>query len=469
MSNENDVSPNAGSPNAGSPNAGSTSAGPPSGGLAAGVRLPPVCASETDPLIGPPSPASQPASPPVVSHDPAELGFDPDRLALIGRHLRRYVDRSLFPCTYVCVSRGGKPAYVDLYGERDCERELPVTPDTVFRIYSMTKPITSIALMQLYEQGLFQLKDPISRWIPGFAEARVFTGGNAANPTTREPATEITVHHLLTHTSGLTYDFHFASPVDELYRLRGFNWGPPGDLASTCDLLAELPLLFEPGTEWNYSYSTDVAGRLVELISGMTLADYFDAYIFAPLGMSDTGFQVNPDAVERFASNYMPKPPTLERALLDDAQTSPFVAAPKILSGGGGLVSTMADYCRFTQMLAAGGTLDGQRIIGKRTLAFMTANHLPGGADLTEVGRKLFAEAAFDGVGFGLGFSVVIDPAKSQVLCEAGEFAWGGAASTAFFVDPANEIEVIFMTQLLPSSTHPVRPELKGLIYQAML
>lgn len=442
---------------------------PPSGGLAVGVRLAPVCASENDPLIAPPPAAARAASPPVVDSDPAELGFDGERLALIGKHLRRYVDRSLLPCTYVCVSRGGKPAYVDLHGERDCERQLPVTPDTVFRIYSMTKPITSIALMQLYEQGLFQLKDPISRWIPQFAHTRVFTGGNAANPTTREPASEITVHQLLTHTSGLTYDFHFASPVDELYRKHGFNWGPPGDLASTCELLADLPLLFEPGTEWNYSYSTDVAGRLVELISGMTLADYFDAYIFGPLGMTDTAFQVHQDAVDRFASNYMPKPQTLQRALLDDAQASPFVAAPKILSGGGGLVSTMADYCRFTQMLAAGGTLDGQRIIGKTTLSFMTANHLPGGGDLTDVGRKLFAEAAFDGVGFGLGFSVVIDPAKAQVLSSAGEFAWGGAASTAFWVDPANEVEVVFLTQLLPSSTHPVRPELKALVYQAML
>lgn len=443
--------------------------GPPSGGLAVGVRLPPDCASETDPLVTPLPPAAQPAVPPVVTDDPAELGFDPERLELIGRHLRRYVERSLLPCTYVCVSRGGVPAYVDFYGERDCERHLPLTDDTVFRIYSMTKPITSIALMQLYEQGRFLLKDPISRWIPQFANTRVFTGGNAANPTTREASGEITVHHLLTHTSGLTYDFHFASPVDEMYRKHGFNWGPPGDLASTCELLADMPLLFEPGTEWNYSYSTDVAGRLVELISGMTLADYFDTYIFAPLGMSDTAFWVPQDAVERFAANYTPKPATLERTLLDDPKTSAFAAAPKILSGGGGLVSTMADYHRFTQMLAAGGTLGGQRIIGRKTLEFMTTNHLPGGADLSDVGRKLFAEAAFDGVGFGLGFSVVIDPAKSQVLSALGEFAWGGAASTAFWVDPKNQVEVVFMTQLLPSSTHPVRPELKGLVYQAML
>ncbi len=404
-----------------------------------------------------------------VEIDPAEVGLSAERLSLIGTHLHKYVDDERLPGTYVLVSRGGKVAYVDRYGQRDCERNLPVEADTLYRIYSMTKPITSIAAMQLYEQGMFQLGDPISRWLPNFANTRVFAGGNALAYQTREPKREITVHDLLTHMSGLTYDFHLAHFVDEIYRKNGFVWGMPGDLEHSCDVLASLPLLFEPGSEWNYSYSTDVLGRLVEVLSGQSLDEYFAQHILEPLKMSDTGFSVPASEAQRFTSNYAPNPKTLKRTLLDDAETSAYLSAPKALSGGGGLVSTMADYHRFTQMLLAGGTLDGTRIIGRATLAYMTQNHLPDGKDLTAVGRPLFAEAAFDGVGFGLGFSVNLDPPKTKMLGSAGEFAWGGAASTAFWVDPAEEITVVFLTQLLPSSTHPIRPELKALVYQALL
>ncbi len=404
-----------------------------------------------------------------VEVDPGEVGFDGTRLERIGTHLHRYVDDGRLPGTYVVVTRGGKIAYKDTYGMRDIERSAPVTDDTVYRIYSMSKPITSIAAMQLYEQGHFQLKDPISRWIPSFADARVFASGNAIEYQTREPAREITVHDLLTHMSGLTYDFHMANFVDEIYRENGFNWGAPGDLQETCDALAGLPLLFDPGTEWNYSYSTDVLGRVVEVISGMSLAEYFDQHILGPLAMSETSFEVTQDQADRFAANYRPSGADKSAKLLDDPQTSAYLRSPKILSGGGGLVSTMHDYHRFTQALRGGGELDGQRIIGRKTLDYMASNHLPGGVDLTAFGRALFSEAAFDGVGFGLGFSVVIDPAKTQVLSQRGEFAWGGAASTAFWVDPVEDITVVFLTQLLPSSTHPLRPELKALVYQALV
>lgn len=404
-----------------------------------------------------------------VEVEPSEVGLSAERLDLIGRHLHRYVDDEQLPGTQVLVSRAGKVAYVDRYGQRDCERDLPVDADTIYRIYSMTKPITSIAAMQLHEQGLFQLKDPISRWLPSFSETRVFASGNATLYETREPEREITVHDLLTHMSGLTYDFHMAGFVDEIYRKNGFNWGMPGDLAESCEKLARLPLLFDPGTEWNYSYSTDVLGRLVEVISGQRLDEYLDEHILGPLGMIDTAFSVPPEHAERFTSNYLPQPGTLKRKLLDSAEESPYLKPPKVLSGGGGLVSTMADYYRFTRMLLAGGTFNGSRIIGRTTLDFMTQNHLPGGGDLTSCGRALFSEAAFDGVGFGLGFSVVLDPAKSQVMGNVGEFAWGGAASTAFWVDPAEEIIVVFLTQLLPSSTHPIRAELKTLVYQALV
>lgn len=422
--------------------------------------------------------------------EPAEVGFDAGRLDRIAAHLDRYVDDGRLPGVSVLLTRGGQIAYTHRYGQRDCERSLPVTSDTIYRIYSMTKPIVSIAAMQLYEQGFFQLKDPVSRWIPEFASARVFAGGNVMQYQTREPASAVTVHSLLTHTSGLTYDFHFANEVDALYRANGFNWGAPGNLEETCEALAALPLLFDPGTEWNYSYSTDVLGRVVELVSGQSLDDYLVEHVTGPLGMVDTGFEVPAADVERFAANYTtatlaareaagntgstvppyrPDDPGLHRSLMDDPRTSAYLGPPKILSGGGGLVSTMGDYHRFTQMLRNGGELDGARVIGRRTLEFMASNHLPGGTDLTECGRALFSEAAFDGVGFGLGFSVVLDPAKAKVVSSKGEFAWGGAASTAFWVDPVEDITLVFLTQLLPSSVHPIRPELKALVYQALV
>ena len=405
-----------------------------------------------------------------VEVDPGEVGFDATRLERIGSHLHRYVDDGLLPGTYVLVSRGGKIAYLDMYGDRDVERGLPVTNDTVYRLYSMTKPIASIAAMQLYEQGCFQLKEPVSKWIPSFAKTRVFDGGNADKFQTREPAREMSLHDLFTHMSGLTYDFHMADFVDEIYRRSGFNWGAcPGNLEEVCETLASMPLLFEPGTEWNYSHSTDVLGRVIEVITGQSLDDYFQEHILGPLGMEDTAFQVDADSTDRFAACYLPMPGTLERRLLDDPQDSSYNKPPEMLSGGGGLVSTMHDYHRFTQALRNGGELDGQRIIGRKTLEFMTSNHLPGGGDLTDCGRALFSETANDGIGFGLGFSVVIDPAKAQVMSQKGEFAWGGAASTAFWVDPVEDMTMIFLTQLLPSSTHPIRPELKTLIYQALV
>ena len=405
-----------------------------------------------------------------VELDPSEGGFDPERLERLGTHLRRYVDDGRLPGTNVLVSRGGKVVYHDVYGYRDVERSLPVEGDTIYRFYSMTKPITSIALMQLYENGLLQLKDPISKWIPAFADTRVFVGGDAVKPETREPAREISIHDLLTHTSGLTYHFHMANAVDEMYRRAGFEWTKsPGDLEYQCDLVASLPLLFDPGTEWNYSYSTDVVGRIIELVSGVNLDEYFQRHIFEPLGMVDSGFSVPESESSRFASCYYPAAKTLKATLLDDAQRSRYLREPPALSGGGGLVSTLRDYHRFTQALRNGGELDGCRIIGRKTLEFMTTNHLPGGVDLTECGRPLFSETAYDGVGFGLGFSVVIDPAKAKVLSQKGEYAWGGAASTAFWVDPVEDLTVIFLTQLLPSSTHPIRPEMKSLVYQALV
>jgi CubicO group peptidase (beta-lactamase class C family) len=404
-----------------------------------------------------------------VEADPAELGFDPGRLARIDRHFRRYVDDGLLPGWLTTVSRHGKLVHVSRYGRRDMEAGLPVEEDTRWRIFSMTKPITSVAAMMLFEEGAFDLTDPISRWLPEFAGPRVYVKGSALRPLT-EPATEpIRVWHLLSHTSGLTYGFHHAHPVDAMYRAAGYEWGTPRgkDLAACCEDWASLPLVFQPGREWNYSVSSDVLGRLVEVVSGSPLDEFFAERIFAPLGMTDTAFSVEDGQLDGLAALYVPEPGT-RKAVRNDAFGDAIKHKPACLSGGGGLVSTAADYHRFTEFLRRGGELDGARLLGNRTVRLMTRNHLPGNVDLESYGRPLFAEMPFNGFGFGLGFSVLLDPAEAKSLSSTGEFAWGGAASTAFWVDPVEDITVQFFTQLLPSSTHPIRQHLRQLVYQSL-
>jgi len=405
-----------------------------------------------------------------IEAEPDELGFDADRLQRISTHFRSYVDDGRLPGWLLVVARRGQVVHLDTYGQRDLESGAPVELDTLFRVYSMTKAVTTVAAMMLYEQGAFELKDPVARFIPSFAEQRVYRAGSSLNPQTEAVTEPMAVWHLMTHTSGLTYGFHHSHPVDAMYRTAGFEWGnPPGaDLQACCDLWAGQPLLFQPGREWNYGVSTDVLGRVIEVLTGQPLDEILWAWIFEPLGMADTTFFVEGDDVDRLAALYTPDPVT-RVAVRADAMGKAALSPPAMLSGGGGLVSSAADYHRFTQMLAGGGEIDGVRILGTRTLRYMTRNHLPGGADLTEFGRPLFAETAFDGVGFGLGFSVVIDPVKAKVLSSAGEFAWGGAASTAFWVDPAEEVTALFLTQLLPSSTHPIRPQFKQMVYQALV
>jgi CubicO group peptidase (beta-lactamase class C family) len=398
-----------------------------------------------------------------------EVGFDPDRLKRIDTHFARYVDDGRLPGWLIAVARAGRIAHLSTYGQRDVEGGLPVELDTIFRIYSMTKPITSVAAMMLYEEGAFELKDPVSAFIPAFKDQRVYRAGSALNAQT-EPVTEpMRIWHLLSHTSGLTYGFHHAHPVDAMYRAAGYEWGsPPGlDLAGCCDAWAGLPLLFQPGTEWNYGVSTDVLGRVVEVASGMPLDQFFAERIFRPLGMTDTAFAADAADHDRLAALYIPGPDG--KAVRLDAMGDAAKSKPACLSGGGGLVSTAADYHRFSQMLLGRGEVDGVRLLGSRTVDYMTENHLPGGADLEAFGRPLFAETTFEGVGFGLGFSVVLDSVANKVLGGYGEFAWGGAASTAFWVDPAEELTVLFLTQLLPSSTHPIRSQLKQLVYQALV
>ncbi|QLQ39543.1 serine hydrolase domain-containing protein [Micromonospora robiginosa] len=406
----------------------------------------------------------------VVSTDPGRLGFDPARLARIDEHFARYVDDGRLAGWQIVVTRRGEIAHSATYGQRDREAGTPVESDTLWRIYSMTKPITSVAAMMLWEEGRFELNDPVSRWLPEFADVRVYDRGSVLKPYT-VPATEpIRIWHLLTHTAGLTYGFAQVSVVDGLYRAAGFDLGvPPGtDLAAASAGLARLPLLFQPGTSWNYGVSTDVLGRLVEVISGQSLAAFFTERILRPLGMTDTRWWAEPADAKRLAALYAPHPAT-GQAVRADRIGQAALAEPSWHSGGGGLVSTAADYHRFTQFLLRGGELDGVRLLGPRTLRFMTRNHLPGGRDLASFSPEGFSETVLDGIGFGLGFAVVLDPVPSRVPSSVGEFYWGGMASTAFWVDPVEEITALLFTQLMPSSTYPLRSQLRQLVYSALV
>ncbi|HEX6744760.1 MAG TPA: serine hydrolase domain-containing protein [Solirubrobacteraceae bacterium] len=400
---------------------------------------------------------------------PEEVGLDPARLARLDAYLDGFVANGRHKGSLLAITRGGRIAHVSHRGQRDAEAGLPVEPDTLWRIYSMTKPITSVAAMMLYEEGALSLFDPVAKFIPSFEDLRVYRHGMAAAPVTARAAETMLVWHLLTHTSGLTYGFQQANAVDEAYRAAGFFLDPPPehDLASACDVWAGLPLLFEPGAEWNYSVSTDVVGRIVEIVSGQSLADFFAQRIFAPLGMTDTGFAVAEADRLRLTALYAHDPETATAVLypgVDVISAQP----PKLLAGGHGLASTAADYHRFTQMLLRRGELDGVRLLAPRTVDLMTANHLPGNATLTEFGRPLLDLVVNEGYGFGLGLSPLVDPIAAKTLSVAGEYRWEGAAGTAFWVDPAADMTVLFFTQVLFGSDDAwmgMRP----LVYQALV
>jgi CubicO group peptidase (beta-lactamase class C family) len=395
-----------------------------------------------------------------VETDPAELGFDAARLARIDAHFDRYVDDGRLPAWLAVVSRHGRIAHV---GAKACDA------GALWRIYSMTKPITSVAALSLWEEGAFELTDPIARFLPEFAEPRVYVRGSSQAPATVPAIEPIRMWHLLTHTAGLTYGFHHAHPVDAMYRAAGYEWAwPPGaDLATACRTWAELPLLFQPGAEWNYSVATDVLGRVIEVITGKPLDEVFRERILDPLGMHETGFFARESDHARLVPLHTPDPKT-GLAVRNDEFGAVALSPPSMLSGGGGLVSSAADYHRFALMLLGDGELDGVRILGSRTVRYMSKNHLPGGADLEAFGRPLFAEMHFHGTGFGLGVSVIVDTVAGKVPGSVGEIAWGGAASTAFWVDREEGVAVLFFTQLLPSSTYPIRTQLRQLVYQAL-
>ena len=400
---------------------------------------------------------------------PEDVGLSSARLDRIRGHFQRYIDDGKLAGTLTLVARHGQIAFFEPQGHLELEGRRPMQRDSVFRIYSMSKPITTVALMMLVEQSLCQLDDPVHRFIPAWEGLRVFVGGNYPTFLTAPADRPMTIRDLLSHTSGLTYGFMERTNVDVAYRKLRIADRSRSDytLQDMVDTLAELPLEFSPGTRWNYSVATDVAGYLVEAISGQRFDAYLREHVFAPLGMTDTAFTVSDAQLERFASNYERLRDGRLR-LADSPESSEFRSG-SFLSGGGGLVSTAPDYLRFALMLRNRGELDGIRLLGRKTVDLMTVNHLPGGQDLTTLAQAgMFTETAYAGVGFGLGFSVMLDPARAQILGTPGEFAWGGAASTAFWVDPVEDLIVIFMTQLMPSSSYPIRRELRTLTYAAL-
>ena len=398
---------------------------------------------------------------------PEEVGLCSKRLARIGPWMRGWVDNGRLPGMVTLVARHGRVAYLNSYGLRDVTAGLPRDEDTLFRIYSMTKPLTSVAIMMLYEEGHFQLDDPIARYLPMFADMRVFSGGDVDHYETVAATGPITFRQLLTHTAGLTYGFLEATPVDALYRRAGMDFQSATlPLLEMMTPLAALPLLCQPGAEWNYSVATDVLGALVEVIAGQDFGCFMRERILIPLAMHDTDFHVAEENHGRFAANY-----TRSRdgglKEIDGARESRYLQPRSLISGGGGLVSSVADYFRFCSMMRNLGELDGVRLLGRKTVEFMTRNHLRG--DMADMGQPRFSESSYCGIGFGLGFSVMIDPAKAEIIGSSGEYAWGGAASTAFWIDPQEDMAVILLTQLLPSSTYPLRRQLRVLSYQAIV
>lgn len=390
-------------------------------------------------------------------------GFSAERLARIPRFLEGQVAAGALPGALTLIWRRGHIAHCGLVGQSDLARGTAMRADAIFRLYSMTKPVTAVALLLLLEEGRVALDDAVSKFIPAFADLTV-TGGGA-------PRRAMTVLDLLRHTAGFTYGFHNRTPIDAAYRARRIGeFDSEGGLEGMIAQLAALPLEYSPGEAWIYSVATDVLGYVVQQVSAQSYADFVRARILRPLQMQDTNFQVAPEKQDRFTACYALKEGRL--ALFDDAQNSPWFAPPKLESGGGGLLGTASDYLRFARMLLNKGELDGVRLLSPKSVALMTANHLPDGAEIAALSPSAdaFNESGYRGIGFGLGVAVTLDPARVGIPGTAGEFTWGGMASTTFFVDPREDMAVVFMTQVIADTARRVRlrRDLRTLIYGAM-
>ena len=399
---------------------------------------------------------------------PEAAGLSVARLQRLDRFVQeKYLETGRLPCAYTLIQRRGQIAHSSALGYMDVERKRALAEDAIFRIYSMTKPLTSVAMMMLVEEGLVALDDPVHRYIPQWRDLAVYEGGFIGSYRTRRTSAPMRIVDLLRHTSGLTYGFQQRTNVDAAYRkLKLAERDGPVTLDGMIDGLAKTPLEFSPGTLWNYSVSTDVLGYLIGKIAGESFENFLRTRILGPLRMVDTDFSVPPAKAARLAACYLVTPDG-RMTLQDDPQVSPYLKAPAFVSGGGGLVSTVADYLQFCRMLLNGGSLDGVRILSPKTIELMTANHLPGGKELPDLSVSLFSESTYAGVGFGLGFAVTLNPARALIPGSVGDYSWGGLASTSFWIDPREELIVIFMTQLIPSATYPIRRELRTLVYSA--
>jgi CubicO group peptidase (beta-lactamase class C family) len=401
--------------------------------------------------------------------DPETHGFDARRLARLDALLNdRYVAPGLLPNAQLLIARDGEIVHFSHHGAAR-EGGAPIDATSLFRIASMTKPITSIAFMMLVEEGKVAVDTPVHHVLPEFKGIGVYNGGGGGVPFMTKPTSEpMRMLDLLRHTSGLTYGFQNRSNVDAAYREGKLeNWHGNFDLDEFVGALGKIPLEFSPGEAWNYSVATDVLGAIIQRVSGLKLDDFYRTRIFEPRGMHDTFFAVPEDKVDRLTDCYDWVPGGKPK-MFDRGEKSAWSRQPRFLSGGGGLVSTALDYHRFCSMCLNGGSLDGVRIVGRKTLDLMTLNHLPGGKDLASLSKSLFSETQNAGTGFGLGFAVNMDVAKSMMPGSVGEYYWGGMFSTAFFIDPVERIHMVFMTQLRPSNAYPIRRELKTLIYSAL-
>lgn len=403
---------------------------------------------------------------------PAAHGFDAGRLAAIDAFLKaQYLESGKLPNAQLLIAREDSVVHFSSQGPAREGKKKAIDESSLFRIASMTKPVTSVAFMMLVEEAKVALDTPVHHVLPELKGIGVWAGGGGDAPFATRPTVEpMRMVDLLRHTAGFTYGFQNRSNVDAAYRAGKLeNWHGNHDLEGFVAALGKIPLEFSPGTSWNYSVATDVLGAVVQRVSGMPLDRFLHERIFEPLKMDDTFFQVPADKIARLTDCYAFDEKTEKRVMFDRGAESLWASAPRLVSGGGGLVSTALDYSRFCRMCLNGGELDGVRLLGRKTIDLMTTNHLPGGADLATLSQSLFSETQNAGTGFGLGFAVTIDVARSMMPGSVGEFYWGGMYSTAFFIDPVERVSVVFMTQLMPSMIYPIRRELKTMIYSAMM
>lgn len=404
----------------------------------------------------------------IPTFDAAKLAAIPDKLATL------YLDDGRLSGFSMLVARQGEIETLACRGKSamgaEADAAFDIAPDSIFRIYSMTKPITSLAFMQLIEAGEIGMHDPVTNYIPAFADTEVWVDGTTRDYTTRPPERDITLHDLITHQSGLTYDFMADHPVDALYRRKRLTGSRNAgiSLATFVDELAQLPLLFSPGTSWNYSVGIDVIGRVIEIVSGMDLEHYFQQHIFTPLGMSDTSFNITPEQTPRLTHCYYNDSLHGKIRAIDGSADTAFLKPTEFYGGGGGLLSTITDYHRFCRMLEQKGALDGTRIISAPMVDEMMRNQLSRGGELEGFARGSFSENGFAGNGFGIGGSLILDPARALVPAAAGTYSWGGLANTYFWIDPPNALTVILMTQMMPYGCYPIRSEVQDMVYKAL-